>query len=139
MGVPTSAPEPDTMSIINDFQPPWGGKVRHLNHAQHEASASIFMGKIVNSVRHEAAASIFVNKTGHWIAPVGQKMIGEVTKARGRTPSAAIFLRDSNDALQSWKIIYEYGKVQVDHLTYLRPVRLGVVEPLTRAHVADES
>lgn len=33
----------------------------------------------------------------------------------------------------------EYGKVQVDHLTYLRPVQLGVVEPLTQAHVAGES
>jgi len=41
---------------------------------------------------------------------VGQKMIGKVTKARGRTPSAAIFLRDSNDALPSWKIIYGVHK-----------------------------
>ena len=30
----------------------------------------------------------------------------------------------------------EYGKVQVEHITYLRPVQLGVVEPLTRADVA---
>lgn len=30
----------------------------------------------------------------------------------------------------------EYGQVQVDHLTYLRPVQLDVVEPLTRANVA---
>ena len=33
----------------------------------------------------------------------------------------------------------EYSKVQVNHLTYLRPVQLGVVEPLTRADVANES
>jgi len=32
-----------------------------------------------------------------------------------------------------------YAKVQVEHLTYLRPVRLGVVEPLTRANVASAS
>ena len=73
--------------------------MRHLNHAQYEASASTFMGKIVNSVRHEAAASMLVNKTGHRIAPVGQKMARKVPKARSRTPRMAIFLRDSNDAL----------------------------------------
>ena len=73
--------------------------MRHLNHAQHEASASTFVGKIVNSVQHEAAASMLVNKTGHRIAPVGQKMVREVPKTRVKTQRAAIFLRDSNDAL----------------------------------------
>jgi putative transposase len=33
----------------------------------------------------------------------------------------------------------EYGKVEVDHLTYLRPVQLGVVERLIPAKVANAS